>query len=84
MYLYSRLSSQGGQRAYNLNIDDLLYFNNINYDTNDSLSQARTVRQQARLSAFASPHAQRVMRDVSQLSQNILSEDSFDMDSSMD
>lgn len=84
MYLYSRLASQGGQRAYNLNMNDLLYFNNIHYDNNDSLSQARTVRQQARLSSFASPHAQRVMRDVSQLSQDILTEDSFDMSSSMD
>ena len=80
MYLYSRIASQGGQRAYNTNMNmNINDHNNLqvqfdNTYSNSLRSQVNTVRQQNRVSSYASPHAQRVMSQVSQLSQDILSE----------
>lgn len=70
-YLNSRIASQGGQRAYNINAFD----NNFQMEiqgTQTNISHAATARQQARVSSFASPYAQRAMNHVSQLSQDFI------------
>jgi len=80
IYLNSRLSSQGAQRAYNtyLSLDN---YNIVEPGMNTEISNTR---QKARVSCHASPYAQRVINQVAQYSQEIISSIDSDSNNNMD
>lgn len=86
LYLNSRLSSQGAQRAYNTYINEDLGDDIVNYPSvGGTNTQASNVRTQARISSHASPYAQRAMNQVAQLSQDIINSSvDFDNEDMMD